>query len=112
MQAYVLEAVDPLAALAALPADVHHSEDDRVEAASSAGQGLKWSTVRVGGGGQAMCEVCGRALERVLDDAGGGHADAQDVLQRGQVAVGHDPVERVQVAASRAITITITITIP
>ena len=67
---------------------------------------LNAGTVRVGEGGQAMC-AGGRALERVLDDAGGGHADAQDVLQRGQVAVGHDPVERVQVAASQTISICI-----
>lgn len=41
------------------------------------------------------------ALERVFDDAGGGHTHAEDVLKSGQVADRHDPVQSVQVAAHK-----------
>ena len=68
-EAHVLEAVDPLAALGALPTDVHHAEDDVVQ------------------------------VERVLDDTSGGHTHAQNVLQRRQVVRRRHAVQCVQVAA-------------
>lgn len=60
--------MDPLAAFAALAADVHHAEDDVVE------------------------------VEWVFDDASRGHTHAQDVLKRRQIVSSRNAVQSVQVA--------------